>query len=486
VLAEAEELRRSDPDDRLWQRERADSQLLVSAGIAACNQRPGSCVPMPSLDDAEALALEATATLRALAALDATNSSVQDDLVMAAQTRSAILTARGGRAADRLPVIREAQQVQAQAVRDRNDARAEQSAVHLLGEEADILIELGRLPEARETLRRALDRATKLVAAHPGNALYFDTLAFTWAREAVLLGKAGDAKGAADASEKEERAAMKVDDVYVTHVMASAGLRDRGTAHVNEGDRLLDTEPADYAAAALAFTAAESALREAARRHPASYETYDELRDVYDRLQRTEQRLGRKKDRFESLSAAMHAAQLAAWLAPESAHSAMNNRLLASRSAFAQALLAENDRKSHEAALGLMQEAVVVADSLVQRGPANPDYRFSLADAKFGLGMVRRKLGSAGWESAIRSGLIDIQNAIALDPAKVSFRTRQAAWRRYLGQELAKNDGEGDRAAAELALALQGYEEAARLDTKNAEARAGIGAVRGLMEPRRY
>jgi cytochrome c-type biogenesis protein CcmH/NrfG len=38
----------------------------------------------------------------------------------------------------------------------------------------------------------------------------------------------------------------------------------------------------------------------------------------------------------------------------------------------------------------------------------------------------------------------------------------------------------------ELALALQGYEEAARLDPKNAEARAGIGAVRGLMEPRRY
>lgn len=485
VLAESEELRRSDPDDRFWQRERAASQLLVSTGIAACNQRPGACVPMPSLDDAEALALEATAALRALAAVDTTNMSVQDDLVAAAQARSAILAARGGRGADRLAVIREAQQVQAQAVRDPKDARAEQSAVHLLGEEADILIELGRLPEARETLRRALGRATKLVAAHPGNALYFDTLAFTWAREAVLLERTGDAIGAADASEKEERAAMKVDDVYVTHVMASVGLRDRGTAYVNDGTRLLDTEPADYAAATQAFTAAESAFREAARRHPAMYETYDELRDVYDRLQRTDDRLGRKKERFEALSAAMHAAQIAAWLAPESAQSAMNNRLLAARNAFAQALIAENDRTSHEAALGLMQEAVVVADSLVQREPANADYRFSLADAKYGLGLVRRKLGSAGWESAIRSGLIDVQHAMTLAPDRLAFRTRQAAWRRYLGEELAK-DGERARSGAELALALQGYEEAARLDPQSAEAQAGMRAVRALIEPRRH
>jgi hypothetical protein len=424
VLAESEELRRSDPDDRLWQRERAASQVLVSTGIVACNQKPGSCTPGLSLDDAEALVLEAIAAFRALAAVDTTNTSLQDDLVSAWQARSAILAARGGQAAERLFVIRNAERVHEQATSDGNDAGGEQATVNLLGEEADILLELGRLPEAEETLRQAIDRATKLVAAHPDNERYVSTLAGLWAREAV--------KGAAAASE-EKRATAKFNALSREHLAASAVLRGR----------------------------------------PASFETYDELRRVY---------AARKADRFEALSASMHAAQIAAWLAPESAQSAMNNRLLQSRNVFAQALIAGNDRKSNEAALGLMQEAVVVADTLVQRDPRNPDYRFSLADAKYSLGMIRRKLGAAGWENAVRSGLIDVQRAATLAPDRLSFRLKQAAWRRYLGEELAKNEGEKERARAEFALALQGYEEAARIDPKSAEAQEGIRAVRALMQ----
>jgi tetratricopeptide (TPR) repeat protein len=486
VLTESEELRRSDPDDRFWQRERAVSQLRVSTGIVACHEKPGSCAPLPSLDDAEALVLEATAALRALASADTTNMALQDDLVSAGQARSAILGARGGQAAERLSIIRNAQRVRDQAVRDRNDGDGEETAVHLLAEEADLLLELGRLPEARETLRRANVRATKLVAAHPDNALYFDTLALTWAREAVLLGKAGDPKGAAAASEEEKHATARFDALGLEQVTASVALRSRGIAHVAKGEKFLEMQPADYAAATRELVSAESAFREAVRRRPASYGAYDELRSVYDWLQRTNDRLGRKQERFAALSAAMHAAQIAAWLAPESAQSAMNIKLLEARNLFAEALIAENDRESNEAALGLMQEAIVVADSLVQREPGNAEYRFSLADAKSGLGMVRRKLGAAGWENAIRSGLIDVQRAETLAPGRVLFRTEQASWRQYLGEELAKSEGEQERAGAELALALQGYEEAARLDPENAEAREGIRKVRALIGAARH
>jgi hypothetical protein len=480
VLAESEELRRSDPDDRVWQRERAVSQLLVSRGIVACQQKPGACAPEPALDDAEALALEAIATLRALAAIDATNTARQDDLVTAARARSAILAARGGQAGERLFVIRNAQRIHEQAFRDPNDAAREQTAVQLLGEEAEILLELQRLPEARETLRRAIDRATRLVTAHPVNAVYFDTLSSTWARQAALLARAGDSNGAAAARAEEKRATARSDDLHLKDIAAAVALRDRGLAHVDEGAEL--TRRADYAAATREFTAAESALREAARRNPASYGTFNELRYVYDLLQAADERLGRKSDRFEALSAAMHAAQIAAWLAPESAQNAMNNQLLDARNDFAHALSAENDRKSSEAALGLMQEAVIVADSLVQREPGNPDYRFSLADVKVRLGMVRRNLGSAGWENAIRSGLIDARRATALAPYRVLFRTKQASWRKYLGQELAKSADDKDRTGVELALALQGYEEAARLDPKNAEVQKGIREVQALIE----
>lgn len=232
--------------------------------------------------------------------------------------------------------------------------------------------------------------------------------------------------------------------------------------------------PADDAAVMRELVAAESAFREAIRRRPVWYHTYNELRVVYEW---TAGRLGRKEERFAALSASMHAAQIAAWLAPELTHKG----LLEARNAFAQALIAGNDRKSNEAALGLMQEAVVVADSLVQREPDDPDYRFSLAEAKCGMGMVRRNLGVGGWENAIRSGLIDVQRAATLAPDRIKFRTKQASWRQYLGEELAKSEGEKERARAEFALALQGYEEAARLDPKNAEAQEGIREVRALM-----
>jgi tetratricopeptide (TPR) repeat protein len=476
VLAESEELRRSDPDDRVWQRERAASQLLVSTGMVACYQKPGSCTPTPSLDDAEALVLEAIAALRALASVDTTNMSLQDDLVSAAQAHSAILAARGGHAAERLSIIRNAQQIRERAVRDRNDAGAEQTAVNLLGEEADILLAMGRLPEARKRLGQAIDRATKLVAAHPDTELYLTTLSGTWAREAGRLIDPGDREGIAAV----ERARARYQSLQMKNAAVSLELWNRGIAHVTKGSQLAGTEPPDDAAAMRELAAAESAFREVVLRRPASYGTYNELRNVYQWLQRTEGRLGRKEERLESLGASMHAAQIAAWLTP-SAKSEMNYRLLAARNFFAQALLAENDRKSNEAALGLMQEAVVVADSLVQREPGNPVYRFALADAKCVLGMVRRNLGTAGWENSIRSGLIDVRRAATLAPERIDFRTKQASWRQYLGQELAKNEGEKERAGAELALALEGYEEVARRDPHNPAAREGIRQVRALM-----
>ena len=445
VLAESEELRRSDPEDRLWQRERAFSQLLVSKGVVACHRKPGACNPMPSLDDAEALVLEATATLHALAAVDTTNMSLQDDLVSAAQARSAILAAQGGRSAERLSIIRNAGQIRDRAVRDRNDAGAEQTAVHLLSEESDILLALGRLPEARQTLQRAIDRATKLVAAHPDNELYLATLSDVWGGEAGRLISPADGEGKAAI----EATRARFLSLYLKHATASAELRVRGKLHVTEGSRLLDQQPADFAGARREFLAAEASFRDAARRYPTSYGTYDELRKVYDLLQATEEKLGRKAERFEALSASMHAAQLAAWLAPESAEKAMNNHLLESRSVFAQALMAENDAQSNEAALGLMQEAVVVADSLVQHEPDNPDYRFSLADAKCGLGMVRRNLKFAGWENAVRSGLIDARKALTLAPNRVAFRTKETSWRKYLADELAKEPADRARTGAQ-------------------------------------
>lgn len=464
VLAESEELRRSDPDNRLWQRDRATAQLLVSQGIVACQREPGSCTSVASIDDAEALVFEAIATLRTLASTDATNTSLQLDLVHAAQARSEVLAARGGHAAERLAVLRNAQQVCDRAMRDRNDAATERLAVDLLTDEADILLAMGRDAEAGATLSRALDRARKLVRAHPDDGMSSGSLAMTLAREQHRLRTRGDDAGVARVTTEMKDAASVFLDRYVAPPSAASdALRNRGHAHVRAGQ----------------LVAAETAFRGAIRRLPTSYETYDELRHVYQLVQQNEARRGRKAERFEALRASMHAAQIAAWLAPEAKQSAMNERLLDARSTFAHALIAEKDRGSNEAALGLMQEAVVVASGLVQREPGNDRYRFSLAAAKCDLGMGRRKVGIAGWENAIRSGLIDVQRAIALAPDRIDDRVQQGAWRQYLGEQLSR-EGAHESAAAALSLALQSYEEVLRLDPNNVAAQRGVREVRAL------
>ena len=112
VLAGFEELRRWDPNNRLWQRERAAAQLVVSEGMVACHEsKTKDCKPMPSLEEAEATSLEAIATLRALAEIDQTNFSLQRDLAAswALQDRARVLASQD-RKAERLASIEEAEE----------------------------------------------------------------------------------------------------------------------------------------------------------------------------------------------------------------------------------------------------------------------------------------------------------------------------------------------------------------------------------------
>lgn len=469
ALAEFEELRRSDPGNSDWKRERATSQLLVSEGIVACHQRPGACNPMPALDDAEAIMFEARAALRVLAAGDPTNHVLRDDLVRAEQVDFAIQKARRGPAFERLASIRNAQLLQEQTARDPADADHDNRTVSLLGEEVDTLIELGRRSEAQRTLGRAIDLATKLTAAHRDNALYYEALAAARAREASLLRAAGDARGAAVASQQEEEARQEHDRLYQDPLVAAAELETRADALLSKGE----------------FVAAVSALREALRRRPASYRTYEKLADAYRQLQISDRDPGKREARLAALSASMHSAQIAAWLAPLAEQSQANRMLLQARNEFAQTFIDEDKRESHQAALGLLQESVVVAESLSQREPSNADYAWSLGNAKCSLGTVRRSLAEPGWEGAFRSGLIDLKKAVALRPDNRFYRENYASRRKNLGDLLAQ-DGQTERAAAEYAVALKEYEEAARLDPgKSAQIRKEIDALRPLIEQRR-
>jgi len=465
ALQEFEELRRSDPANCDWMRDRATSQLLVGEGIVACYRQPGSCNPMPSLDDAEAIMFEARAALRALVSIDSTNASLRDDLARAERLYFTILKTRRSPAFERLAAIRDVELLQEQPGRDPADADYQEGTISLLGEESDILIELGRPAQAQRTLGRAIDLATRLVALHPDNPLYYDTLAATRAREASLLRATGDIRGAAAASQKEQDVRKGHDRLYQEQIDAAAELENRANEHLSRNELM----------------AAVSVLREALRHRPTSYHTYQKLGDAYYQLQLIDRDLGKREERLAALGASMHAAQIAAWLAPADEQSQANMTLLQARNRFAQAFIDEGRKGNYQTALGLLQESVVVAESLAQREPSNADYAWSLGEAKCSLGTVRRNLAAPGWEGAIRSGLIDLKKAAALQPANPFYRENYAARRKYLGDMLAQ-DGNKELAATEYAAALKEYEEVARIDRdKSAQIRKEIAALRALM-----
>jgi tetratricopeptide (TPR) repeat protein len=109
IQQEAEELRRADPDNRLWQRERAIALEMVGRGIGYCH-RSGNCHPMPPLEEAEAVILEGIATLRALAQLDPRNVSLQGDIFWALLDQVDVLALEPERAAERLDALKHAEE----------------------------------------------------------------------------------------------------------------------------------------------------------------------------------------------------------------------------------------------------------------------------------------------------------------------------------------------------------------------------------------
>jgi hypothetical protein len=76
--------------------------------------------------------------------------------------------------------------------------------------------------------------------------------------------------------------------------------------------------------------------------------------------------------------------------------------------------------------------------------------------------MVRRYLKKAGWEETIRSGLVQIQKAAKIDTKNPEYWKEVGSWRKYLAEEL-NNDLEKEKASLEYRVALEMYNNAARI-----------------------
>jgi tetratricopeptide (TPR) repeat protein len=474
VLAGFEELRRWDPDNRLWQRERAASQLLVSGGIVACHERKTK--ECPSLEEAEAVNLEAIAALRTLTQLDSTNTSWQSDLGWALQSHAKVLAAQG-RHSERLAILEEGAQVYGKSQPEKADAESSAVLGRILQDKSNTLVALGRLSEAKQALQSSMDRFKQLIADHSDAPNYVADLSVARQHEAELLRKAGNSS-AADAADRERTG---LDKKYAT-LTRSRGEKarkfaDLGTAHVNEGAKLFKGR--DYALALREFSTAESAMREYINLRPAASGGYGNLRNIYSWIQLTLKELGKSEEGRMALKASMQAAQIAFLLAPEEREVA--NKLLEARHDLG-VFLRNNSRFSE--ALAMVQEEVVVAEDLVRGAAQNPHYLWRLGNARCGLGMVGRDLKKAGWVEAIRSGLIGIQKAAEIDQKNSDYPKEVGSWRKYLIEQL-EADGFKDEASLEYDLALEAYRKAERISPGDTEVKEAIRELSERMGQRK-
>jgi tetratricopeptide (TPR) repeat protein len=227
--------------------------------------------------------------------------------------------------------------------------------------------------------------------------------------------------------------------------------------HKNKGAKLFSES--NYTDALGEFNTAESAMREYIRLQPTDLTGYDELRNIYNWIQATQEKLDNAKERSASLSASMCAAQIAAWLTPEDPKTKMEviDKFLDAMHELS-VFLYNNGR--FDEALTMVQEEVVVAEGFLQEAKQSVTYLWRLGDAKGGLGKVRRALNTAGWEEAIRSGLIHIQSATQIDTKNPKYPLSEGYWRRLLAEEL-KADDRNAEAREEYRLTLEAYQEAA-------------------------
>jgi hypothetical protein len=472
-MRDFEELRRWDPNNRLWQRERAATQLLIARALGVCDEsKSRACKPISSLE-AEAMSLDAIATLAGLTEIDPTNVSLQRDLSWALQTHAGILRAQG-RHDERLARLQYAERLYGNSKPDVADLEYSEKLAQLLVDKSEALLSLNQVQEAKKTMQRSIDEFAKLIAADKVNPNFVIELSDTRKKEGKLRRKLGDTAGA-DAAERE---AKRLEEQYENPGEKSAKeKRETYIKNVNEGAKLYKQQ--EYTAALREFRAAESDTRDYIRLRPSDFVGYNDLRNNYEWIRLTQEKLGTANDRAVELSATMQAAVIATLLAPEGPKTEMNTNLLQARRRLAIFL---NDQGKFAEALAMAQEVMIVAEGLVLGAPKNAQYLWNLGNASAGVGMVQRNLKKEGWEEAIRSGLIHIQKAAEIEKTNSAYRKELGDWRKYLADELTKESHKKgavdevlkEKASVEYRLALKGYQESARLKPADMDVQQAI------------
>jgi len=123
----------------------------------------------------------------------------------------------------------------------------------------------------------------------------------------------------------------------------------------------------------------------------------------------------------------------------------------------------------------MVQEMVVVAERMLQHAEPGSDpgrYLVALGWTECNLGEIRLQLNMAGWEEAIRSGLIRFRTAADGSPLDGFTFKSIGEWRSTLADDLKKS--RPIDAQKEHDLAIEAYQHALTLNPDDRDARDAL------------
>jgi tetratricopeptide (TPR) repeat protein len=396
-----------DPNSKMAQRELAAAQLLAVGGTVDCYRSKSctcpandkTCEPASSLNETEATALGALATLRALAQSDPSNSLWRSDEASAWQTYAKVLSARGqGRNSERLKALEEAEKVD-RDLKERlvGDAEFMESFALLLVDIADASKDLDQLEHANRSLEEATGVFKDLVAAHPDNDTYKDDLSFAFGRQSDMLRKV-DKTGADDAKRKQNEIAKTARVVYREYTKQ---LNDART-HFQQGKKLKQAE--QYRDAIKEFELWETSyLRHV--RYGSKNDDFEHLYEAYGLIAETQEKLGNVSEQEAALNRSMHAAEIAVAIDPDK--DGPRETLLAARFKLVRVHTRNWTTNFDEPALAVARESVADAESLLARHRQNTEFLTVRGMSRLALGLILRGRKEISWQEAIRSSVID-------------------------------------------------------------------------------
>jgi tetratricopeptide (TPR) repeat protein len=402
-----QELTQFDRRNRRMVRELAAVQLLTAEGVSQCATVPEcrKALGPRDLESAEIAALESLGIFRQLADHDRENRSLQDDIAWGLETQAKVMGARGD-SSKALRLVDDALKIRLAATADNSDVVWLGSGALTLQTKAKLLSDVGRHAAASQAVEEAFAAIEQLPAGLIRTLRRIEAMD---TRMVVL----NVARRPADARKVDvERAAMlkQIGEPWTARRARALRNNRDGISHYQAATK------SSGAAAAGEFERAAGSFAAATKDEPFDAIMWDNHRSA---CARTAERLEPQAETSKTASAsnqrevALRCAFTSAWMAwilsneiGASAGSAGDvNRLRTlyeDRRTLAMALRDEAGRVSE--ALRLAEQGVKDAAAYVQQN-SSPDAMFYVADAHYGLGLMRHTSGADGWEQSMRAAI---------------------------------------------------------------------------------